>query len=213
MSFTYFPQLPLEIRLKIWEAALPGPRIITIARPNYNKPLRGTCANPSHNATLKGLYFACHDSHTTMKKYYSLYFRHRIEHPIFFDPNVDILKFPDDAEIRPFYIHPDLWDMRQVRRVILPHPYVFDNAAKNFMSRRTSCAIINVVLRRFGNVKEISLMSSSYMNPGEIWGFVSEYEKFHAEMESVVISLPLQGLKHSKGLLDKMELKVLDESV
>ena len=29
-SFTYFPKLPAEIRLKIWKDALPGPRIIRI---------------------------------------------------------------------------------------------------------------------------------------------------------------------------------------
>jgi hypothetical protein len=28
--FTLFPQLPIELRLKIWKYALPGPRIITI---------------------------------------------------------------------------------------------------------------------------------------------------------------------------------------
>jgi hypothetical protein len=29
-TFTLFPKLPIELRLKIWEEALPGPRIIEI---------------------------------------------------------------------------------------------------------------------------------------------------------------------------------------
>lgn len=34
MFFTLFPMLPIEIRLKIWKEALPGPRIIEILHQN-----------------------------------------------------------------------------------------------------------------------------------------------------------------------------------
>ncbi|CZR63022.1 uncharacterized protein PAC_12919 [Phialocephala subalpina] len=37
-EFVYFPRLPLEIRLMIWELALPGPRVVSIKQ----KPLKRT---------------------------------------------------------------------------------------------------------------------------------------------------------------------------
>lgn len=210
MSFVYFPQLPPELRLQIFEAALLGPRIITIARLNYNRPLKGTCANISNNATLKGLYFACRDSHAAMKRHYSLYFHDRIEHPIFFNPITDTLYFPDDGELRPFLTrHGDLsncWDIQQVRRLILPHPYAFDHTIVNFMSRRTSCAIIIATLHGFGNVKELSLVSSQDMNEHELWDFFGEVKEFYKKGNDVFTLT--RGFK--EALLDTTVFRVLD---
>lgn len=38
-SFTMFSKLPKEIRLMIWEAAMPGPRIVPIMQRELNKTI------------------------------------------------------------------------------------------------------------------------------------------------------------------------------
>lgn len=212
MPFIYFPSLPPELRLKIWKAALPGPRTITISRPNHNALLQGTCNNITHT-TLKGLLFACKNSHEIVKKAYNLYFHNRLEYPIPFDPDLDSLNFPDDAELRPFISphhtpsKPQSRDIQKVKRLILPHPYVFEHATKNFMSRRTACAIILTSLQYFVNVEEVFLVSSEFMNEGEVLGFICEVVG-RCYWESFGGVVP--GKELPKGMLDKVEFRVLD---
>ncbi|KAF8860144.1 hypothetical protein BDZ45DRAFT_741750 [Acephala macrosclerotiorum] len=40
-EFTLFPKLPIELRLKIWNEALPGPRVVEILW----SPTHGLCTN------------------------------------------------------------------------------------------------------------------------------------------------------------------------
>lgn len=71
MSFTWFPRLPAELRLKIWELALPGPRIITLYTPpdhNIDRTTNYTAYSNDH--TLKALYHTCKASHDTVVKFY-----------------------------------------------------------------------------------------------------------------------------------------------
>ena len=79
----------------------------------------------------------------------------------------------------------------------------------DFMSKRTSCVVILTTLQEFGNVEEFYMTSSAFMNPGEVWGFYSGLEMYYREGDAIV--MPRKEFK--KGLLDKVEFKVLDGGV
>jgi hypothetical protein len=89
--FTFFPKLPTELRLIVWEMALPGERILE-SRFYYNpdKTLCW-CLLPSERspATL----FACRESRTIGLKYYQPLTEEGIAKPWvqYFDPKFDTL--------------------------------------------------------------------------------------------------------------------------
>lgn len=62
-TFTAFSQLPIELRLKIWELALPGHRCLTLARRRGSKS--DSLAPPS-------LLHVCQESRTTAQEHYRL---------------------------------------------------------------------------------------------------------------------------------------------
>lgn len=92
MSFTYFSELPPELRLTIWEYALPGPRTITIS-PEAGGPNQLAIHAPS-DITLDALYHTSKDSHATMMKYYTRhYFKDQaVQRLVWFDDEIDTLR-------------------------------------------------------------------------------------------------------------------------
>jgi hypothetical protein len=91
MGFPLFNHLPKELRVQIWESALPGPRIIYVQRvltsgDNHESvwgPARRngtTPGEPSHfmsaspNDSLMPLFLACKESHSVITKEYSVIF-------------------------------------------------------------------------------------------------------------------------------------------
>jgi len=92
-SFTRFRDLPKELRLQIWTHALPGPRIILVERHLFNIELdkageevqheafdRSNRAEPTYfsspspNGSITTLLGTCEESHSLVKKNYSLIF-------------------------------------------------------------------------------------------------------------------------------------------
>ena len=65
--FTLFNQLPIEIRLYIWEAALPGPRVTTFDPPFPKGAQDNILALRSHSKAPSTL-FACRESHSVVSK-------------------------------------------------------------------------------------------------------------------------------------------------
>jgi hypothetical protein len=94
-QFTLFPQLAVELRLKIWRITLPGPRIIEI----YNtKPLNDTHITKNNHPALAWLVRANHEScGVVISKYqrvphWALGIRtYRMESVIFLDNSRDVL--------------------------------------------------------------------------------------------------------------------------
>jgi hypothetical protein len=94
-QFTLFPELAVELRLKIWRISLPGPRIIEI----YNtKPLNDTHITKHNHPALAWLFRANHESRgVVMSKYqrvphWVLGIRtYRMESIIFLDNSRDVL--------------------------------------------------------------------------------------------------------------------------
>jgi len=81
-EFTCFPKLPIELRLKIWECHLPGPRIIEIyeeerlygTKPFDFEVLRNIFSSPKLGAAahspILGVLRACHESREVLLSKY-----------------------------------------------------------------------------------------------------------------------------------------------
>ena len=52
-EFTLFPELPAELRLKIWDFALPGPNVITVELDDSNWAIRGARPLPKPKYTFE----------------------------------------------------------------------------------------------------------------------------------------------------------------
>jgi hypothetical protein len=66
-EFTLFPKLPIELRLKIWKAALPGPRVIEFSHTSFFRRL--TLIKDSQNSLLN-LSNSCKEAYDVVKKDY-----------------------------------------------------------------------------------------------------------------------------------------------
>src|SRR4051794_8755809 len=79
--FILFDRLPTEIRLKIWEAALPGPRVINIIERRVKRKRHSTVDPPFPTGLDEGMLalwssskapstlFACRESHQVTSKF------------------------------------------------------------------------------------------------------------------------------------------------
>ncbi|KUJ22821.1 uncharacterized protein LY89DRAFT_763293 [Mollisia scopiformis] len=99
MSFTCFPQLPTELRLKVWKHALPGPRTITIYTCIPGPPdrqVRGPArlaARAPEESTLNVMYYTCKDARSAVKGFYESHFGAQLGDSIWFNNDVDTISF------------------------------------------------------------------------------------------------------------------------
>ncbi len=91
-EFTLFPNLAVELRLKIWKFALPGPRSIKIRRVKTDES-----AYSKQNFRITGmnevpaLLRTCHESRTEALRFYKRMFGSVDGRPQYFDPSIDTL--------------------------------------------------------------------------------------------------------------------------
>lgn len=99
-SFKYFSELPSELRLSIWELALPGPCIIKIS---YSTDKFGNLKIQTESRkALSSLNLACKESHFTVKAFYEDYYHCSIGRTIRFNNEADFLYIPDTMTLEKF---------------------------------------------------------------------------------------------------------------
>lgn len=129
MSFTCFQQLPPELRLYIWELALPGPRVIEInghlnhlasafVRASLSSETEDETAQfdlslleidysafTTSNDVLNTLYQTCKESHDVIKQHYGRHFRGILVDDLpWMNSSVDILYFRERGNMKSFLI-------------------------------------------------------------------------------------------------------------
>jgi hypothetical protein len=98
-TFTLFPKLPTELRLKIWKYALPGPRAIRVQRnwPTMSGPIRAVAKPPAVLQTNS-------ESRQLAMRFYELSFNSAIKgRPINIDYQVDALYMESWGVFNAFY--------------------------------------------------------------------------------------------------------------
>lgn len=88
-TFEKFPNLPCELRLRIWELSLPGPRIVEVRHFRYNNYqnaycFTSVCSPPIHLRI-------CRESRTMALKHYKFCDDRGVS--LFLDPTIDTLYF------------------------------------------------------------------------------------------------------------------------
>lgn len=93
MAFTLFNQLPTELRHQIWEAALPGPRIIQIKEKLVRKTKdEDEILSLLSNSKAPPMLYVCRDSQRVAQKFYVPSFTFADSDPkIYFDFSADTL--------------------------------------------------------------------------------------------------------------------------
>jgi hypothetical protein len=98
-TFTLFPKLPTELRLKIWKYALPGPRAIKVQRgwPTFSHRIRAVAKPPAVLQTNS-------ESRQLAMRFYELSFNNAIKgRPISIDYQVDALYMESWDAFKAFY--------------------------------------------------------------------------------------------------------------
>ncbi|KAH8784373.1 hypothetical protein BGZ57DRAFT_925369 [Hyaloscypha finlandica] len=105
LKFTLFPKLPPELRNKIWEFALPGPRKITIETWDcviVHVKLQHRHRQQQNKSDIPVTLHVCRDSRAIALKHYSLAFSYRLLRAVYFDFEIDTLHLVDEYALRAF---------------------------------------------------------------------------------------------------------------
>ncbi|CZR51232.1 uncharacterized protein PAC_01107 [Phialocephala subalpina] len=179
MSFTRFPELPAELRLHIWEAALPS-RITTIVGTSYEQLADGSINYDNigiqsnlNNVTLNAMYRACKDAHDTVKRAgYKLCFRERLGgRAIPFNKDTDVLDFSQPEALQLFRNRGSMnpwedFELEQVKHLASPCPFVRVNKWDIEMAQSES-DMIDLIFTDFTRMKSLMLLSHESFNKRE----------------------------------------------
>ena len=101
--FPHFSLLPPELRLIIWEFAIPDPRVIRYSSLSYRElRLRTHSSIYGLEQTLPGILHASYDSRKEALKRYRLAFTIELGKPVYFDFERDTLEFGDFDALEAF---------------------------------------------------------------------------------------------------------------
>lgn len=102
-SFTLFPKLPVELRLMVWELALPGPRVITIQARRVSSAARGL-PHLTADYSIPAIFHTSQESReAVLRKYEFAFPRNHLINSFYFDFSRDVL-FLRDIHTRVFRI-------------------------------------------------------------------------------------------------------------
>jgi hypothetical protein len=102
-TFPKFPLLPAELRLTIWEFAIPEPRVIRYTSRTYreyNRWYHASIYRLEH--TIPGILHACYDSRIEALKRYKVALLVDLSRPVYFDFERDTLEFGDFEALEAF---------------------------------------------------------------------------------------------------------------
>lgn len=170
-SFTLFPSLPTELRLRIWALSLPGPRIVVVRytyapahqsyRTSHEQAKRG-CTSPS--AIPSHLHTNREARREALLSYGLSFNIHHGRPKIYFNPAIDILYFgPKEGYLDSFKQFADASFMivkserAKVRRLAV-HENLFSQSNENVSATRIR-EFWECVRRKFENVEEVVIAS------------------------------------------------------
>lgn len=103
-EFCKFSHLPAELQLYIWEYAAADESSVSRVHEITCKANRKRSIDNQYELYIPpSLLHACHDSRIiAIKKYQHLDFGGQLTHPIYFNPKIDVLYFPDTQKLLEF---------------------------------------------------------------------------------------------------------------
>ena len=200
-EFTLYNRLPTELQFKIWEATLPGPRVVEI---KGGEPLSSECKAPS---TL----YVCRQSRLVASKFYvpSFAFGHQVPRT-YFDFNIDTLYLRlhtdlfDGLNSIGIFID-SLWDMNPANGVRQVQTLAISlNSEYSMHSLGDGISDLADVLGWFGNIQHLTIVVGHFdrrphdkedilfIEPIDVFKTCHKYETFTKLFNSEdVLEVPL----------------------
>jgi hypothetical protein len=168
-SFPQFGKLPKEIRLEIWEAALPGPRIVELReRPLKSSGHLTPITSFKSYCRAPDILFACRESHEVAIRHYERAFDMVASHPeTWFDFHRDVLyirwdKFKYNLTTVQFddliYYMPCIFD-EEVRGQIENLAILMEKKGIGNYGGKNLEKFLSCILRHFDGVKTLTLVA------------------------------------------------------
>ncbi|KAH8595078.1 hypothetical protein B0O99DRAFT_158032 [Bisporella sp. PMI_857] len=179
LMFTIFNQLPTELRLKIWEAALPDPRVINIRQKELRKRRPGyDIMGVTSDTKTPSVLLACRESYSVSSKFYTPSFAPAGSIPeTYFDLQRDTLYLRFDTfalisdgdwygntmdELGWLYDSANLKRVQNLAVLLDPDPDQITNTA--------TPSKLATILFLFGNVKNLIVVLSHFDREGDDQG-------------------------------------------
>ncbi|KAF4630007.1 hypothetical protein G7Y89_g8135 [Cudoniella acicularis] len=174
--FTLFNRLPIELQLKIWEAALPDPRVINIREQRLRKTRRGRdMVGVTSDTKAPSVLFACRDSYSIASKFYIPSFSFADSIPeTYFDHQRDTLYLRCDTfALFSYYDYFSetmdeleyLYDSANLKRV-QNLAVLLDPDPDQVMNTGTPDRLANILFL-FGNIKNLTLVLGHFYREGD----------------------------------------------
>ncbi|CZT04347.1 uncharacterized protein RAG0_10848 [Rhynchosporium agropyri] len=184
-----YVQLPPELRLHIWEQALPGPRIIAIRTSNqigHNKCI----AMDVSNSTLDILRRSCKASEFIVSVNYPLCFEANFDTAFRFCGEKDILHFHDRKAMDKFFTASDeiVWkEIKAVRKIAINvEPFLNAPDLSSSSDLKPNGEIARACMR-FGGVTEIILLQPESFG-GRLSGIVEKVSSMKITLDEITLS-------------------------
>lgn len=184
-TFTVFPNLPIELRLKIWEQAANKPRIIPIvtADQRLKNDYRFLVSTGAFSPLPKFSWIAdckppitfsiCRESRYETIGRYEKCFAHQLSRPIFFAPKTDVLLFVDAICLESFF--GNVWkdpmgetDRKYVRRLAFISREQGEDSFGAWVEQRQ----VSRATAIYQNLEQLSFVNLE--NPDHVSGLVLE---------------------------------------
>jgi hypothetical protein len=165
-SFTVFPDLPAELRIKIWRFSFPGPRLVSLRLHDEDDPLKSSCRS---SAEIPVALSVCYESRVEAQKQYKLSFARIagvdevLEPQIYFDFDRDTLFIPEfnpAAQLIVGLIHKP--DRNKVENVAILGPTVPIPGTALPVYQTEDDVHVRLCLRSFEGLKKLSFVANPF---------------------------------------------------
>ncbi|CZS93657.1 uncharacterized protein RCO7_09477 [Rhynchosporium graminicola] len=195
-QFAFFPKLPAELRLMIWELALPGERIVRIQEFVESSPhdrILQAYQCIGSKARVPTLLHVCHESRTLALKHYTIILKNRLLKPTYFNPDLDTLLFASLSDLFKFAQPDDLYQSVRLSQFIHPGLYHF-TSLYNFTNYLPKLSVDEESIEK--KVKHVVIGWSKSI-PFNIWNQFTPWEEIERSVTLDVIA----GFKNLDTLL------------
>ncbi|KAE9379612.1 hypothetical protein N431DRAFT_327256, partial [Stipitochalara longipes BDJ] len=198
-SFPQFSLLPPELRLIVWEFAIPDPRAIRYSSLSYSDfRIRTRSSIYSLEQTLPSILHACYDSRKEALKRYRLAFAVELCKPVYFDFERDMLEFGDFEALESFSKRNTKFNGCKMEADLV-------RTLAITLEPRLSRDHFKLICSNFGRLEELNIREKNddWRNQGYWWSgstgspgrWISEFRPLKViESEEIATYPPLMGL-------------------
>ncbi|KAE8441339.1 hypothetical protein EG329_005488 [Mollisiaceae sp. DMI_Dod_QoI] len=221
-SFTCFSNLPTELRLMIWESALPGPHIIEI---RYHFP--SVLVYTSNTKAIAALYYTCRESHNAVLGCYNRYYHNSIGRFFWFDKRIDTLYIPDEMTLNRFvypylYVRSRASNSHFARNLAILAPFEISGPGRLYSLNLSLLRLVSAehwyrLLMSFSDLKQITFVWDTGLWEEKIPRAEMDrlFHEFRAKIRSVGERFAAEQriVAYDGTMIDNVKLRIVEDSM